>query len=234
MSKFGGSTKFGGGALFGGGPSLYEAWVETIWDLWGEGVFTRSRGDTSKNITKLISAMAGQFSGAEVDALRIRSEGLPQSAIESIDDWARIMNVERADTDDDTRRAVLAAMMESVTLFTTASRVAAIAEELVELTRSGNTAEAYVHQCTMAQCTLTNNSGDGCRYTAVLVPEWFWSKYRPWFRALQELCDRLDKYNGETSVCVSNDRVPMTKDLNLAEPAFYCNKSLIDRDVVRD
>jgi hypothetical protein len=236
MSKFGGSTKMGGGALFGGGPSLYESWINTIWDLMGEGVFERARGDTDKNITKLISVIAGQFAGAEVDALRIRSEGQPGTAIEALDDWAQIMGVSRFDTDDDTRRETLAQLMYSVTSFSSDARITSAAENIIDRTSSGLTTEAYVHQCTMAQCVLTDNSGDGCRYSAVLVPFWLWEKYRPWFRSLQELCDRLDSYYCETTVCCSNDNVPMDKinALSGAEPAFYCNKSIIDRDVVRD
>lgn len=236
MAQFGGSTKLGGGAVFGGGPSVYEAWRETFFDLTGEGVFDRHRNDNTANVYRIFSVAAGVFEGAEVDADRIRSEGLPSLSIETVDEWADIFNVTNVDVNDDCKRVLLAALCGNFGGFTSSTRLDSVAEAFMEAAGSGLDTNAYVHSCSMAQCTSADNAGDGVRYVAILVNEWLWIQARPYWRALQEWCDRSDETGCETTVCVSNTSSPMTKDLNLAEPAFYCNctRSLIDRDVVRN
>ena len=224
-------TKCGGGARLGGGPSIYERWHSTFMEWMGKGMLSMDVGDNSWGV---LCVMAGQAQAAEVDAERVRSEGIPGLSIETLDEWERIFYVERIVDNPDARRWILLNLTKRTGDYVSPSDAATACDEFFGIV-SDMTIATTAHTCTIAECTTADNAGDGVRYWALLVPEWVWrSEWRGFYYLFRYWCNRVDR-----TYCEANLPVTHTG----GEPRFLVSvtggpesgaASIVDRDVVRD
>jgi hypothetical protein len=220
MAHFGGSTYLGGGAVCGGGGSYYESWRDQILEWFGVGPYAKNEDDV---IWEQICVMAGQFEGAQVDAERIVSEGLPAKAVETLEDWETICDVRYTVDSQDARRNTLLHLSQHLIETVTAARAELMVEAILESTGSGLSTSAYDWQCSWTQAQADNNLGDGVRYWCVTVPEWTWDEqWRDYYYQMFHLFNRVDPTICEYSQPVGGP----------AAPIFLIGISLVDRDVV--
>jgi len=235
MSHCGGSTKCGGGAKLGGGPSVYERWRETLLDWFGDGVYGDDATAEGGVFWRLVCAMAGQFEGAEVDAERIRTEGIAGLSQETLDEWEGIYFVERVVNNPDVRRWVLLELDKAIGEPVSPADAATKCDEFFGLVNSAMAITATSHTCTIAECTTADNAGDGVRYWGLLVPEWVW---RPEFRAFYYLfryfINRVDPTYCEASLPVTHTGGEPRFVVHLTGGPTIGDASVVDRDVVRN
>jgi hypothetical protein len=232
MSHCGGGTKCGGGAKCGGGPSVYERWRNTLIEWWGKGLLSFDEGTNAWN---LISVMAGQSEGAEVDAERVRSEGVAGLSVETLDEWERIYYVERIVSNPDVRRWILLNLTKRVGDYVSPADAAAACDEFFGLVNGAMAIASTEHTCTIAECTTADNAGDGVRYWALLVPEWVWrSEYRAFYWLFRDWANRVSTTYNEVSLPVTHDSGEPRFLVSVAGGTESGKPSIVDRDVVRD